>query len=136
MGSPVSEEELSQTFYERLFVGTLTKGGYARLHNYYFYVEAGLGKKKVQLWVYKDRLRAEYNDVPLARYTCTYDEKSRRIEHLRDPVHFQTRYTSRQLFLFDMEEYWTKIARREPKSRPRRKIYTRAEQLSLFEQAA
>jgi hypothetical protein len=38
MGTPISEQELRQAFYERLFVCTLTKGGYARLHNYYFYV--------------------------------------------------------------------------------------------------
>jgi len=136
MGTPISEPELAQAFYERLFRCTLTQRGYARLHNYYFYIEAGLGRKKVRLWVYKDRLRAEYEEVSLAQYTCTYNEKSRRIERLRDPVHFQTPYTSRQLFLFDMEAYWTKFVRRASISRPRRKIHARAQQLSLFEQAA
>ena len=136
MGNPISEEELKRAFYERLFVCTLTKTGYARLQNYYFYVEAGLGRRKVHLWVYQDRLRAEYKELPIAQYACKYEEKSRKIKQLSDPVHFQTRYASPQLFLFDMEEYWGKISKRKAKARPRQKVYDQAKQLSLFEQAA
>jgi transposase len=136
MGEPISEEELKRAFYERLFVCTLTKAGYARLQNYYFYVEAGLGRRKVCLWIYQDRLRAEYQELPVAQYACTYEEKSRRIKQLSDPVHFQTRYASPQLFLFDMEEYWSKISKRKPMSRPSRRNYDHAEQLLLFQQVA
>jgi len=40
------------------------------LHSYHFYVEQGLPKTQVLLWVYGEQLRAMLDNVVLAEYHC------------------------------------------------------------------
>ena len=48
------------------------------LHSYHFYVEQGLPKTKVLLWVYGEQLRAMLENVVLAEYHCRYDWQDRK----------------------------------------------------------
>ena len=60
------------------------------LHSYHFYVEEGLPKTKVLLWVYGEQLRAMCDNVVLAEYHCRYDWQTRQISEVRDGVFYAT----------------------------------------------
>jgi hypothetical protein len=72
-GRLYSAEELERKFSRALFPRTTNRYGCVTLHSYHFYVEAGLPKTKVLLWVYGNELRAVFETVVLAEYACRYD---------------------------------------------------------------
>lgn len=101
MGHEIAEKELHRKFYEHMFKRITNKHGYVRLHTFYFYVEEGLPKNKVYIWIYQNKLRAEYNNELMIEYECFYDEKNRKIQKLTKPTIQEHQYTSKQLKLFD-----------------------------------
>ena len=64
------------------------------LHSYHFYVEQGLPKTKVLLWVYGEQLRAMFENVVLAEYHCRYDWQDRKVKDVRDGVFYATQFAS------------------------------------------
>ena len=81
-------EELSQKFSRALFPRTTNQHGYVTLHSYHFYVEAGVPKTRILLWVYGEQLRAVLDHVVLAEYHCRYDWRTRKVQDiiLRDAI--------------------------------------------------
>src|SRR5215467_7044612 len=66
------------------------------VHSYRFYVEAGLPKTRVLLWVYGEQLRAVLDHVVLAEYRCGYDGRTHHVKEMRDGVFYATRFASPQ----------------------------------------
>ncbi len=56
-------DELERKFSHALFPRTTNRYGCVTLHSYQFYVEAGLPKTQVLLWVYGHALRAVFDNV-------------------------------------------------------------------------
>jgi hypothetical protein len=89
-------EELSRQFPRAVFPRTTNQYGCVTLHSYHFYVEAGLPKTRVLLWVYGEQLRAVLDHVVLAAYQCRYDWRAQKVTDLRDGVFYPTRFASPQ----------------------------------------
>lgn len=128
-----SPEELERKFFQYLFPRTTNQYGCVTLHSYHFYIEAGLPRKRVLLWVYGDRLRAEFDNVVLAEYHCRFDERTKKVQDIRDPRLYQTAFASAQQDLIPLnEQEWITVYR--PKSRPARRPKICPQwQLVLFE---
>ena len=95
-GRLYSPEELGRMFSNDLFPRTTTPYGCVTLHSYHFYVERGLPKIQVLLWVYGEQLRAVYDNVVLAEYRCRYDWQTHKVKDIRDGAFYPTRFASPQ----------------------------------------
>jgi hypothetical protein len=67
-GRTYSPEELGRKFSHALLPRTTNQYGCVTLHRYHFYVEAGVPKTQVFLWVSGEQLRAVLDNVVLAEY--------------------------------------------------------------------
>ena len=76
-GRLYSQAELARKFSCALFPRTTNRYGCVTLHSYHFYVEQGLPKTQVLLWVYGEQLRAMFDNVVLAEYRCRYNWQTR-----------------------------------------------------------
>ena len=114
-----------------MFQRTVNHHGCVSLHNFYFYVEDGLAKSQVYLWVYQGRVLAEYNKELLIEYECSYDEKKRKIQELSKPLIHKHKYASKQLKLFELTSDMLRVEKIEVLKRKR--IPQDAQQLHLFE---
>jgi hypothetical protein len=81
-GRLYTPEELERKFSRALFSRITNRYGCVTLHSYHFYVEAGLPKTQVLLWVYGTELRAVFDNVVLAEYHCRYDLRHRQVKDI------------------------------------------------------
>ena len=103
------------------------------LHSYHFYVEQGLPKTQVLLWVYGEQLRAMLDNVVLAEYHCRYDWRDHKVSEVRDGVFYPTPFAARQGALIPLNEQEVIVVYR-PKSRiGQTRLPGPAQQLWLFE---
>ena len=132
-GRIYSPEELGRKFSHALFPRTTNSYGWVTLHSYHFYMEEGLPKTQVLLWVYGEPLRAVFDNGVVAEYRCRYAWRTHKVKDIRDGVFYPTRYASLQgaLLLFDPHE---SLVLYRPRSgrRPTRQS-SRDRQLLLFE---
>jgi hypothetical protein len=136
-GTAYDADELSRKFCRYLFPRITNQYGCVTLHSYHFYIEEGLPKKRVLLWVYGDRLRAEFENVVLAEYRCRYDWKEHKVQEIRDPVLYRTPFASPQQPLIPLsEQEWITTIYRPPTVRRRRRHSNAEWQLVLFELVA
>jgi Homeodomain-like domain len=132
-GRLYTPEELSRRFSRALFPRTTNQYGCVTLHSYHFYVEAGLPKTRVLLWVYGEQLRAVLDHVILAEYRCRYDWREHHVKDIRDGVFYPTRFASPQGTLIPLTPHESLIVYR-PK--PTVRLVQRpvpVQQLWLFE---
>jgi hypothetical protein len=61
-----------------------------------FYVEEGLPKTQVLLWVSGEQLRAVFENVLLAEYHCRYDWRDRKVKNIGKGEFCPTRFASPQ----------------------------------------
>jgi transposase InsO family protein len=95
-GKLYTADELAQKFSRALFPRTTNLYGCVTLHSYHFYVEQGVPRTQVLLWVYGEHLRAVLDHVVLAEYHCRYNGRTRKITDIRDGVFYPTRFASPQ----------------------------------------
>jgi len=95
-GRIYSQDGLAQKFSRALFPRTTNGYGCVTLHSYHCYVEQGLPKTKVLLWVYGEPLRAMFANVVLAESHCRYDWQARQVKDVRDGVFYATPFASPQ----------------------------------------
>jgi transposase InsO family protein len=95
-GRLYTPEALERKFSRALFTRTTNRYGCVTLHRYHFYVEQGLPKTPVLLWVYGDQVRAVCDSAMLANYHCRYNPRDGNISDLRDGVFYATRFASLQ----------------------------------------
>src|SRR5512133_2232694 len=62
--------------------------------SYHFYIEEGLPKARVLLWIYGEQLRALCEDVILAEYHCNYEGQTRKVAAIHQGVFYPTRFAS------------------------------------------
>jgi transposase InsO family protein len=132
-GRLYTSEELERKFSRALFPRTTNRSGCVTLHSYHFYVEEGLPKTRVLLWVYGHELRAVHEHVVLAEYHCRYDLRDRRVKDIRDGRFYQTAFATQQGLLIPLNPQESLVLYRH-KSMPRQaRLPFPAYQLWLFE---
>jgi transposase InsO family protein len=127
-------EELDRKFSRALFPRTTNRYGCVTLHSYHFYVEEGLPKTRVLLWVYGNELRAVFENVVLAEYDCRYDLREKKVKDIRDGrFHPHDDFTSKQVLLIPLNPQESLVIYHQ-KSVPRQaRLPFPAQQLWLFE---
>jgi hypothetical protein len=132
-GRTFSQTRLAQKFSRALFPRTTNRYGCVTLHSYHFYVEEGLPKTQVLLWVYGEQLRAMFADVVLAEYHCRYDWQDQHVKDIRDGRFYATQFASPQGTLIPLNAQEALVLYRPtPRTRPTR-LPIPAPQLWLFE---
>jgi transposase InsO family protein len=132
-GRIYSLEELGRKFSHALFPRTTNHYGCVTLHSYHFYVESGVPKTQVLLWVYGEHLRAVLDNVVLAEYHCRYDWRERKVTDLCDGVFYPTRFVSPQGALIPLNPQESLIVYRlQTRRRQIRRTFS-TQQLVLFE---
>lgn len=89
-------DELARKFSRALFPRMTTQYGCVTLHSYHFYVEQGLPKTQILLWVYGEQLRAIFDNVVVAEYRCYYDWRTHKVHNIREGSFYPTRFTPSQ----------------------------------------
>ncbi len=126
-------DELTRKFSRALLPRTTNQHGCVTLHSYHLYVEEGLPKTQILLWVYGEQLRAVFANVVLAEYHCRYDWQDRHVKEVRDGVFYATQFASLQGSLLPLNAQESLVLYR-PKSRRRQaQLPFPAQQLWLFE---
>jgi transposase InsO family protein len=105
-------EALSRQFSRAVFPRTTNQYGCVTLHSYHFYVEAGLPRTRVLLWVYGEQLRAVLDHVVLAEYRCRYDWREQQVKDIHEGVFYPTRFASPQGALIPLTPQETLIVYR------------------------
>jgi transposase InsO family protein len=133
-GRLYTTEELERKFSRALFPRTTNGYGCVTLHSYHFYVEAGLPKTKVLLWVYGHELRAVFENVVLAEYYCRYDLRDGKVKDIRDGHYFpHDDYASDQYSLIPLNPQESLVLYRQPSAPRQARLPFPAQQLWLFE---
>jgi transposase InsO family protein len=132
-GRLYSQEGLAQRFSRALFPRMTNIHGCVTLHSYHFYVEQGLPKTKVLLWVYGEQLRAVFENVVLAEYHCRYDLREHKIKDIRDGVFHRTQFALPQGSLVPLMPQESLILYRPKAAMRQVRLPFPAEQLWLFE---
>jgi hypothetical protein len=121
-GRTYAPDELARQFSQALFPRTANRYGCVTLHSYHFYIEEGLPKTQILLWVYGEQLRAVLENVVLAEYQCRYDWRDRKVRDIRAGTFYPTRFASPQQALIPLNPqeslvvYRVMPARRQPRS--------------------
>jgi hypothetical protein len=132
-GRMYTPDELTQKFSHALFPRTTNQYGCVTLHSYHFYIEEGLPKTRVLLWVYGEQLRAVLDNVVLAEYHCRYEWRTRKVTDIRDGVWYATRFASPQTSLLPFNAQETLVLYRPRSVRRQVRWPVSAQQLWLFE---
>ncbi len=132
-GRMYAQEELARHFSHALFPRTTNPHGCVTLHSYHFYVEEGLPKTQVLLWVSGEQLRAVFENVVLAEYRCRYDWHDRKVKNIREGVLYPTRFASPQGSLLPVTAEGSVVVYRARAARRRAPHLPPAPQLLLFE---
>jgi hypothetical protein len=82
-GRLLTPQERTRKFVHALFVRTTNQYGCVTLHRSHFYIDQGLTQTPVLLWVAGEELRAVYDHVLLAEYTCHYALRTGTVTRLR-----------------------------------------------------
>jgi transposase InsO family protein len=132
-GRLYTPDALARKFVQVLLPRTTNQYGCVTLHSYHFYVEAGVPKTQVLLWVYGEQLRAVLDNVILAEYHCRYDWQSRKVTDIRDGAFYPTRFASPQAALLPINPQESLVLYRpQALRRPTQRSFL-AQQLWLFE---
>jgi transposase len=132
-GRLYTSDELARKFVQGLFPRTTNQYGCVTLHSYHFYVEAGVPKTQVLLWVYGEQLRAVLDNVILAEYHCRYDWRTRKVIDIRNGAFYPARFASPQAALLPLNPEESLVLYRPQALRPPTQQSALAQQLWLFE---
>ena len=132
-GRLYSPEELDRKFSRALFPRVTNQYGCVTLHSYHFYVEQGVPKTQILLWVYGEQLRAVLDNVVLAEYHCHYDWRTHKVTGIRDGVFYPTRFASPQGALIPLNPHEVLVVYRPQALRRQGRKPSPLQQLLLFE---
>jgi putative transposase len=133
-GRVVDPKRLRQLFGRSHFLRMVNRYGYVSVQRFYIYVESGLSRQRVAIWIYEGELTIEYQQTLLARYQCDYDRKQEQLHALSQPILYTTAFRSPQLELIELDdEQWRKFLQRPAHNSPKQRIAMDGQQLPLLE---
>ena len=135
-GRLYAQDDLLRTFVHAVSPRMTNQYGCVTLHSYRFYVEEGLPKTRILLWVYGEPLRAMWDDVVLAEYHCHYTWQDRKVTALSDGIFDSTRCVSPQGSLIPVTPPTSLVLYRPHSPRAPHPLPAPARQLLLFEVVA
>jgi hypothetical protein len=131
-GRLLPPQELTRKFAHALFVRTPNRYGCVTLHRFHFYIDEGLAQLPVCLWVTGEDLRAVYDHVLVAEYTCHYDLRTGTVTRLHLGQRYPSPFTAGQGTLLERTPQDSLIVVRPPSRRRPATAAVQAEQLGLF----
>jgi transposase InsO family protein len=134
-GRLLPPQDLARKFAHALFVRTPNRYGCVTLHRFHFYVDQGLAQMPVCLWVTGEDLRAVYDHVLLAEYTCHYDLRTGTVTRLHLGHWYPSPFAASEVqgTLLERTPQDSLIVVRPPSGRRPPGDALRIEQLGLFE---
>ena len=134
-GRLLPPQELTRKFAHALFVRTPNRYGCVTLHRFHFYVDQGLAQMPVCLWVTGEDLRAVYDHVLVAEYTCHYDLRTGTVTRLHLGHWYPSPFAASEVqgTLLERTPQDSLIVVRPPSGRRPPGDALRIEQLGLFE---
>jgi Integrase core domain len=118
-GQLYSPDELARKFSRAVFPRTTNRYGCVTLHSSHFYIEQGVPKPQILLWVYGEQLRAVLDHIVLAEYHCRYDWRTHKVTEIRDGSSYATRFASPQGSLIPLTPQESLVLYRpQPSRRP------------------
>jgi hypothetical protein len=135
-GRAYTPEELARHFAQAVLPRTTNRHGCVTLHSYHFYIEEGLPRTRVLLWVAGEQLRAVFENVVLAEYHCRYDWREHQVQDIRDGVFYPTRFASQQGRLIPLTPQDSLVVYRAKSAKRRASHVSPPPQLLLFEVVA
>lgn len=119
---PVSRRTLNRVFGRVLYERTINRYGCIRLRCWSIFIEDGLPKRRIHVWLTAEKLVAEYRGTKLAEYRCEFDKTNKKLKVKGAPILYDTPYRSTQLRLFRRDQLeWTparEVSTRNNSSRP------------------
>jgi transposase InsO family protein len=133
-GRLLPPQELTRQFAHALFVRTPNRYGCVTLHRFHFYIDEGLAQLPVCLWATGEDLRAVYDHVLVAEYTCHYDLRTGTVTRLHLGQWYPSPFTAGQGqgTLLERTPQDSLIVVRPPSGRRPATAAVQAEQLGLF----
>jgi hypothetical protein len=135
-GRVYTPEELARHFAQAVLPRTTNRHGCVTLPSYHFYVEEGLPRTRVLLWVAGEQLRAVFENVVLAEYRCRYDWREHHVREIRDGVFYPTRFAPRPGRLIPLTPQDSLVVYRAKSVKRRTSHVSAPPQLRLFEVVA
>ena len=135
-GRLYAPDELARHFAQAVLPRTTNRYGCVTLHSYHFYVEEGLPRTQVLLWVAGEQWRAVFANVILAEYRCRYDWREHTVQDIREGVFYPTRFASRQGRLIPLTPQESMVIYRAKSPKRRVPHVSPPPQLLLFEVVA
>ena len=132
-GRTYAPDELARHFSQALFPRMTNRYGCVTLHSYHFYIEEGLPKTQILLWVYGEQLRAVFENIVLAEYQCRYDWRDRKVRDIRAGTFYPTRFASSQQALIPLNPQESLVVYRATPARRQMRSSSPRRQLWLFE---
>jgi len=86
-------------------VRTVDKHGQVKLHHHVFYVDEGLQKEKVDIFIYSECLRVEFEGQVIVEYSCRYDKQKKKVTRIDTSAVWWVLSQSKQMVLFSREIY-------------------------------
>jgi transposase InsO family protein len=112
-GPRIEIEKLHRIFKQIQFARTVNRYGFVSVQRFYLYVEQGLSRKRVSIWIHEGHLHIEYQQTTLAQYHCKTDRRQQRLQKITDPTLYHTLFASPQIEFFELDdEQWKKVFRR------------------------
>lgn len=109
-GRPVEPHVLRDAFRHLQFPRVVNRHGLVSVQRFYIYAERGLARQRVAVWIYEGRLRIEYQQTLLARYSCVMDRQQKTLKSVSRPKLYRTPYVSPQMELFELDDkQWRKV---------------------------
>lgn len=104
-GNAVTEEQIHSLFALEHCVRVVDNHGQIKLHNYIFYVDEGLRREKVDISIYPDCLRVEFDGQVIVEYPCYYDSQKKRVTKIDSSAVWWAVSSSKQTMFFSQELY-------------------------------
>ena len=109
-GRLIEPQALQRLFQQIHFPRSVNRYGFVSIQRFYIYVERGLSRQRVSIWIYEGSLRVEYQQTLLARYACKFSQRQKSLQAISQPALYQSKFQSPQLTLFELDEdQWHKI---------------------------
>jgi transposase len=135
-GRVYTPEDLARHFAQAVLPRTTNRHGCVTRHSYHCYVEEGLPRTRVLLWVAGEQLRAVFENVVLAEYRCRDDWREHQVRELRDGVFYPTHLAPRQGRLIPLTPQDSLVVYRAKSVKRRTSHVSPPPQLLLFEVVA
>jgi hypothetical protein len=132
-GRLYTPDDLARKFSRALFPRTTNQYGCVTLHSYHCYVQEGLPKTQILLWVYGEQLRAMFDNVVIAEYRCHYNWQTHKVQDIREGSFYPTRFASPQGALIPLNPQEFLILYRPQSGRYSARKSLPHQQLLLFE---